>query len=135
MTSPDGNKFRTLAEKAVNMKSPCLQITPVFPNKLDEWAKLLYYFINMAKQIQDKIGLPFLIDLAETGGGNPQCKGSANGLHEMYKMPMGTESISLTCIHCGFTTLLTIKEEKEIETFFKQKLFIEPRPFDDGSNH
>ena len=135
MPTPEGNKFRTMAEKALKMKSPCLQITPVFPNKLDEWAKLLYFFIKMAKQIQDKIGLPFVVDIVETGGATPQCQESYNGLHELMRTAIRSDLEVLACIHCGFITTKTNKDDNQIKEHYRKKLFIEPKPFDDGSNH
>ena len=129
------NRFKTIAEKALKMRSPCIQITPVFSNKLDDWAKLLYYFINIAKKVQDKIGLPFLIDITETGGDKPQCPDSPYGIHEMLETSIGSAEKTISCIHCGMSSISTSKSNKELKEFFGQKLFIEPKPFDDGSNH
>ena len=47
-----GQICRTAAQKAMGMKSPCIQITPVFPNDLEEWAKLYFYFSEMTNAIQ-----------------------------------------------------------------------------------
>jgi len=52
---------RAIAQQAVKMRSPCIKIIPVFPNSLEEWAKLYFIITEMTKKIQKSIGFPFLI--------------------------------------------------------------------------
>jgi len=125
LPSEEGQISRTITQKAMDMKNPCIQITPVFPNDLDEWAKL-YYFVNkMSEEIQKKIGLPFLITVEETGPkNNTQCHVSNNGYHEMTIVK--NKSVShdtVMCIHCGTISPLSMKNKDELKTYFQKRQF------------
>ena len=124
MPSEIGNICRTAAQKAMYMKSPCIQITPVFPNDLEEWAKLYFYFSEMSKAIEEKVGLPFLIDIAETGVKKVQCPCSDNGYHEFMEIKNEVIKDShLICLHCGAFTSKTTRTPEQLKEFFANKQF------------
>lgn len=124
MSSQIGQVCRTAAQKAVEMKSPCIQITPVYPNDLEEWARLYFYFSEMAKSVEKKVELPFIISIEETGSEEVQCNGSDNGFHEF--MEFQNEAIknpSMLCIHCGAFAPKTTRTKEELREFFEKKKF------------
>lgn len=126
MPSEIGQICRTKAQEAMRLSSPCIQITPVYPNSLEEWAKLFFYFLEMSKSIEKKVDTPFIVDIKETGAKKVQCPCSDNGYHEFMKIQ--NEVIVdpyLICLHCGALTSLTTKTPEELKEFFKNKKFKE----------
>jgi hypothetical protein len=125
LPSEDGQKCRTIVQKAMDMKNPCIQITPVFPNTLDEWAKLYFFIKKMTDEIQNKIELPFLVNIEETGKRNgTQCHINKNGYHEMIIVE--NESLkhnTVMCIHCGSISPMSTKTKEEVKNYFKQRKF------------
>ena len=124
MPSEIGQICRTAAQKAMDMKSPCIQITPVYPNDIDEWAKLYFYFLEISKSVEKKLSLPFLIDIKETGAEKVQCQCNVSGYHEF--MEVKNEVIvnpHLFCIHCGAFVPKTTRTPEELKEFFEKKEF------------
>ncbi len=119
---------RAIAQQAVKMRSPCIKIIPVFPNSLEEWAKLYFIITEMTKKIQKSIGFPFLIELGESNdiiGDKPQC--NKNGTHEIFDFfnkQMGQVTL---CIHCGEIFHKTTKTPDQLKEHFKNLEFDDPR--------
>jgi len=124
MTSEIGQICRTKAQEAMQLSSPCIQITPVYPNSLEEWAEIFFYFSKMSKSIEKKVGTPFLIDIKETGAKKVQCPCSDNGYHEFTEVKDEIVTTPcLICLHCGALISKTTKTPEQLKEFFAKKQF------------
>ncbi len=124
MPSEIGQICRTAAQQAMSMKSPCIQITPVFPNNLEEWARLYFYFSELTKSVEEKTKLTFLVDIQETGAELTQCPDSDNGFHEFTEIKdKKITNPTMLCIHCGYFAAKTVKTSEQLKDFFANKQF------------
>ena len=124
MTSEIGQHCRTIAQRAMELDSPCIQIVPVYPNDLEVWSRIYFYFSEMAKSVEKKIGLPFLISIEETGAKKVQCPDSDTGFHEYMDLKnKAFEDGHLFCINCGAITLKTTRTPEQLKEFFMNKQF------------
>ena len=123
--SEEGQICRTIAQKALDMDSPCIKIVPSFDGKnLEEWAKLYFYVSEMVKSISDKLNVKMISDVSETGAKEAMCPDSDDGYHELMNLknkitPEGT----FFCIHCGFLARKTRKNTAKLKEFFESKQF------------
>jgi len=119
--SEDGQICRTMAQAALEMQFPCIQITPGFTRDLEEWAKMIYMISEMAKRIEDKIKIALPVNVVNRE--NVECESSPNGLHEMMEINKDGFHGALVCIHCGKTLIKTSKNKEELSIHFKEKKF------------
>ena len=125
MSKEHVDKCKNIAQQAMGMNSPCIQITPVFPNTHIEWAKLYHIFSQLAKKAQIQIDQPFLVSIAETGSNpGPQCPESDNGFHEYTNLDDEVLSVpTMVCIHCGDITRRTARNKKDVLSFLENKKY------------
>lgn len=125
MPSEIGQMCRTIVQKAKGMKSPCIQITPVFSSGKEELAKLYFFFSKMTKKMEDEVKDFFLVSVEETGAKEVQCSSSDNGFHEFMEIEKEDmpKSNMMFCIHCGAFTSRTKRTSKELKEFFANKKF------------
>jgi len=125
MPGEKGQKCRTIAQKAMEMESPCIQITPMIPTRsLDDLAKFYFYVSKMAKSISKELEVPLIVDFKESGVKSVQCEDSDTGYHEF--MEIQNEIVTtptMLCIHCGVFAPKTTMTTEQLKKFFEEKKF------------
>jgi len=118
--SEEGQIYRTLAQKGIDMRFPCFQVTIPKINDLEKLAKLYYNVADTVKKIASKFGIEIRVNLVDRY--NIECNKSPTGSHEITELK-SDDDYALICIHCGQLEYKTRRSHEEILKYMRDRKF------------